>query len=165
MKCPVCGTDYSDASCPLCAYKDILIVGLSEDESRREVRKQIAMGKEKFFSKVQVGIVLHHYDVTEDMVSENEERVLVLSRLVADGNIYWLPRKFECHSERDCVETDIYVKITGTNREFLHCVNLQNIIGEEAQEVGLQIDENLQFRVAMRMNGMQTLSQPQYLFA
>lgn len=166
MKCPVCGTEYSASSCPLCGYEDIFIVGLSEKDTRRELNHQISMGKEEFFSKVQVGIVLYHYDVTETTVTETEERVLLLSRLSADGNVCWLPRTFGCCSERARVEADIYVKIAGTDREFLHHAEISNIIGEGEQEIGLQIDKNLQFKVNIRStNGRQTSSQPQYLFA
>ena len=165
MKCPVCGTQYSASMCSLCGYEDILIVGLSEDEARRELHKQITRGKKDFLSKVQVGIVLYQYDVNEETASETEERVTVLSRLAADGKIYWLPRKFKFDLTREYVETEVFVKIAGTDREFLHRAELRNLMGEEEQEVGLQIDENLQFRVNVRMNGKQTSSQPQYLFA
>ncbi len=166
MKCPVCGTNYSADPCPICGYEDFFIVGSNEEESRREVQQRIRQRKTEFYGKIRVGIVLYHYEVSETAVSEYEERVLFPLRTAADGKIYWLPRKFESCSARDYVETDLYVEISGEQREFLHHVAIRNIPEEGMQEVGLQIDENLHFVLKIRSDaGKQMESQPQYLFA
>ncbi len=166
MKCPVCGTTLSASRCSLCGYEETaLAVGMSKEKNLQRVQNNITKKKTEFFSKIQVGIVLYSYDVDENSVEESEERTEVLSGLVT-GRDYWLPKEFSYHVPRDSVEVDIYVKIAGLGREFLHSISLRNIEGEEEQKVGLQIDEDLQLRVKMRSsNARQSTSQPQYLFA
>ena len=169
MKCPVCGTVYSEDPCPLCGYEDLFIVGASAEESRREIQQRIERLKQEFRRTIRLGIVVYQYEADEQSVRVSEERVLFPASSSVDGKLHWMSRKFGAVAElpeRETVELTLFAEIAGKSGEFRQRVSIRNFPGEETRKIGIRVDDHWQFTLCLRGDsGRQTESSPQNLFA
>lgn len=168
MKCYVCGKEYNDDFCPICEFSEVYVPGFKTKEEVRAILEPfIREHSAKFFPRVNVGIMLYDYVVSEDKteVEETEYRDIFggLS-LEKPKNTVWLNRTFDRPSDAGTVPVELFVTVDGKQvRTF--SVKVPQIVTAEQLKIGLRAETEARVSVGIQdEKGKTVFSEPCPLF-
>ncbi len=164
MECLVCNCHYEGDECPACDFPVVNFPG-NREAGIRALQPTIEAHRKAFLPKVQIGMLNYYYTIKDGEVTERREECVPFGTADAlCGQLVWLDRRFEKVTDRASVE--VHLCMTIDDRQFEKCVNVPVIAGAQTQEVGILLEEDLQFCIHIRSNTGDTLvSEKSFLFA
>jgi hypothetical protein len=159
MICVVCNQVFSGSKCPRCGFP--VVESLDIDDYIESIRGEIESYRREFLTSLEVSLVIYHWKADGDRIVPGEKSRLYLgSYRELIGN----PKLFACRFARipDADELTLEVLFTSGKFEQSAIVSLPNLKEPSLQSIGIETDNDLQFRVSL-MNDRGSLSTSEWI--
>lgn len=163
MKCLICNSSYEGFECPNCKFPYIAFPGDPEEGIRR-MKPQIDAYRDAFLEKLSLGVVSYYWKEQDGrLVLDREEVRSIGSGKELQAGAVWLEQPFARLPEAESLTIRLALSLEGGNREF--SVRLPNLLQPELQQLGAEMNEQMQIRLLLRNSSGSTASEWVSLFA
>ena len=148
MKCLICNTNYQGNECPNCKFPYIAFPGDAEEGIRR-MKPQLDAYRRAFLERISLGVVSFFWKEQEGrLVLDREEvRPIGSGKELCAGTV-WLKQPFARLPEAETLAIRLALTVDGETREL--SVSLPNRLEPELQQLGAEMNEQMQLRLLLR---------------
>ncbi len=162
MKCIVCGKVHDGNECPVCKFPKIHFPG-DPQEGLRTMKPAIDSYRDSFLERVSVGVITYRWkDEGGTIVLDREERVAIGTGKKLREAAVWLEESFARIPEAKELAVKVSVQVDG--QEEVHTVKVPTRMEAELQQLGAEIDEELNLSLLLRNDSGSTRSEKEPLF-
>lgn len=163
MRCLVCQKEFAQNDCPVCRFPIVNFPG-DREAGIRSLMPAIKAHRAAFVPRVQIGMINYHYTVEEGEVTERSEELVPFgsAETLLQDEVCWLGRTFESLTDRTEVTVQLAVMVDGTRYD--RTIRMPALPGAEQQEIGIMLEEDLQFCMRVRSRNEEKTSERFCLF-
>ena len=162
MKCDVCGKDHDKNIGPVCKFPKVEFPG-DPKEGREAMEPMIRAFREEFLGRVSVGIIAYQWkDDNGALVMAGKERVQIGTGKELREGARWLDEKFARIPEEEQLMVSLSVRVDDIDEE--RSVGIPNLTEPELQELGAEVDGDMNIRLLLRNSSGSTQSEKIPLF-
>lgn len=162
MRCLVCGQDFQRGDCPRCGFP--MVESPDIDALMHSINEQIDAYRQDFLDKTRLELAVYRWrDEEGSLVSDGEERISFGACSALRGKTVWLPRQFA--RTPDAEELTLSVHAVGPCQSWEQHLSLRNLNEPGLQQVGLAMDDALNYHLLLRSGEAESASEPVPLLA
>ncbi len=163
MKCLICNTSYEGVECPNCKFPYIAFPG-DPEEGIRQMKPQLDAYRAVFLERIRLGVVSFFWKEQEgSLVLDREEvRPIGSGKELCAGPV-WLEQPFARLPEAESLSIRLALSLGGEKREL--SVSVPNRLEPELQQLGAEMNEQMQLRLLLRNSSGCSASEWVPLFA
>lgn len=143
MKCDVCGKEFTGAFCPRCDFP--VVESTNVDALLDEIQKY----RQEFYNSIYAEIYFYYWKEEDgSVVLDRRERKTFGRFPELCGKVTWLPQQLARIPEAK--NLDLSVCITSRVKTNECTVSVPNLLDSSLQQIGIEVKEDLCFRLKLR---------------
>ena len=156
MKCLVCEKEFEGNACPRCGYP--IVEGTDVDALLESLRPQIEEYRRKFERGIRFELGIFRWKESDGSVVLDKKDLMSFGAFPElAGRVSWLPQQFARIPDVQTLSILLRIYHDDTARDFT--VPIQNLSDPALQSVGIEVTQNLLFRLKLKNDaGSETAS-------